>query len=197
MRYYCGYRYGRNAGKEVGMLTKENTLLLIVDVQEKLVPHIYGRENLIKNLTTVIRGAQVLSIPLIYTEQVPQKIGKTISPIAQLLAGVQPIIKNTFSCCQTPSFIQQLKVFNRRHILLAGVETHVCIYQTAMDLLGLGYQVHLIADAVSSRTLENKSIAIERMKQEKVCLTSVEMALCEILRTADDAKFKEIIELIK
>lgn len=157
----------------------------------------HGKEPLFKSLQAIIRGAKVLEIPIILTEQAPEKIGTTVPEISQLLTGLEPISKTTFSCCQNQKFAQTLGALKREQILIAGIETHVCVYQTTADLINSGYYVQVIADAVSSRSLENKQIGLERIKAVGGNLTGVETVLCELTRSANHPKFKEILGLMK
>lgn len=145
----------------------------------------------------LISGAQTLELPILLTEQAPEKIGKTISPISKFFIHSKPISKLTFSCCGDAVFAQKLGDINPKSVLLCGIETHVCIYQTAMDLVSLGYEVQVVSDAVSSRSAHNKVIGLERIKDAGASLTSVETALCELLKVAEGEKFKRIIELMK
>src|SRR3972149_2232226 len=136
------------------MLSTETATLIIVDVQEKLFRVIYQKEKLADNLQRLIKGIQVLKVPIIATEQYPRGLGPTISEVAQLL-NVQPIPKLSFSCCGNEDFLKTLKALGRKQVLVAGIESHVCVYQTVADLAGSGYEVHVVTDAVSSRTPEN------------------------------------------
>ena len=179
------------------MLIAENCFLLVVDVQERLTPLIDNKESLLKNLTVLIKGTKVLGIPVLYSEQAPEKIGKTVKPIAQLVSGIKPIEKITFSCCADAAFMQALGALECKQVLLAGIETHICVYQTAADLLNLGYDVHVVADGVSSRTAENRQIGLGLMEAEGAVITSVETALCALVKKAEGQPFKEIIKLIK
>jgi len=180
------------------MLTLKNTVLIVVDVQGRLAQVMHQKERLVENLQKVIQGAQVLDIPIIWNEQVPEKLGQTIPEIAQLLTNTtQAIPKTSFSCCGNPPFMEQLKALNRKQVLIAGIEAHVCVYQTSLDLLNLGYEVQVVSDAVSSRTPENKQIGLERMKEAGASLTSAETALFELLRTAEGPKFREITKIVK
>ncbi len=179
------------------LLTPKNTVLLVVDVQERLFPSIYMKDELVKNLQVMIRGAQILELPIMYTEHAPAKIGKTIPEIAQLLTEVSPISKMSFSCCGEKQFMKILRTLNRHCVLMAGIETHICVYQTTMDLANLGYHVEVVMDAVSSRTAQNKVIGIERIKETGGHVTSTETALCEMLRVAEGEKFNQILNLIK
>jgi nicotinamidase-related amidase len=180
------------------MLTIDNTTLLVIDVQGKLAELMYQRETLFANLQRMIKGAKVLELPILVTEQVPEKLGPTRPEIAELLTEVvDPIHKTSFSCCGNATFMQQFKALGRRQVLLTGMETHICVYQTAVDLLGLGYEVQVVTDAVSSRTAENRQTGIRRMKAAGAVLTSTEMALFELLRIAEGPQFKEIAKIVK
>ena len=179
------------------MLTPERTALIIIDIQGKLAHLMYEKDLLFTNLQKLIQGAQILGIPMLVTEQNPERMGPTVPEIAHLLSGMGPISKLSFSCCGSERFLQELKSLNRNQVLIAGMEAHVCVYQTAMDLLDAGYSVQVVADAVSSRTLENKRIGLERIKEGGANWTSTEMALFELVKTAERAEFKEILQIVK
>lgn len=179
------------------MLDLLNTLLILVDVQGRLAHSMDGKERLFANLQRLIKGALVLDLPIIWMEQYPQGLGPTIPEIAQLLPDRQPIAKTSFSCCGCDAFMQALRAAGRSQALVAGIEAHVCIYQTTLDLLGLGYHVEVVTDAVSSRTAENRQIGLQRMRAAGAALTSVEMALFELLRVAEGQRFKEIQAIVK
>lgn len=179
------------------MLKAENSILVIIDVQGKLATLMHQKEEFFENLVRLIKGVQVLDIPIIWNEQLPDKLGPTIPEVAEALPGAAPLVKNTFSCCGNRGFMDELKASGRRQILLAGMEAHVCVYQTALDLLNEGYEVYLVADAVSSRTPENKQTAIEAIKDAGAKVTSVEMALFELLRVAEGDRFRKIIDIVK
>jgi nicotinamidase-related amidase len=174
-----------------------NTVLIVVDVQEKLAHVMAEKRVLLENLKKVIKGAQTLGIPILLTEQNPEGLGPTIPEIAHLLPNIQPVRKLSFSCCGSDRFIQTLEGVSRKQVLIAGIETHVCVYQTAVDLLNLGYEVQIVADAVSSRTVENRHIGLEKIKDAGAALTSTETALFELLRVAEGAKFKELLKIVK
>lgn len=179
------------------MLILENTALIIVDVQDKLFHVMHEKGALLENLQKMIKGAQILGIPILLTEQNPEKLGATMPEVARLLPRIQPIHKLSFSCSGNKHFMQELRTLKRKQILIAGIETHVCVYQTSMDLASLGYEVQVIADAVSSRTAENKEIGLERIKSGRTSLTSTEMALFELLKAAEGREFKEILKIVK
>jgi len=179
------------------MLTIDNTILVVIDVQGKLAEIMHNKENLFANLERIIKGVQVLNIPIIWTEQVPEKLGPTLPQFSELLIdSTKPITKSSFSCCGVASFTDALKSSGRQQILLAGIEAHVCVYQTTLDLLADGYEVQIITDAVSSRTPENRHIALTRMKDAGAILTSTEMALFELLLVAKGPQFKQISRIV-
>jgi nicotinamidase-related amidase len=179
------------------MLDIESCLLVIVDVQGKLATLMYDRDALFKNIQILIHAAKILDIPILWCQQCPDALGPTVPQIAELLTDIQPINKASFSCCGDEQFISKLNSINRPQILLSGIETHVCIYQTAVDLREKNFTVNVIADAVSSRTLDNKQIALSKMQTMGINIYSTEMALFELLKTADHPHFKQIAKLVK
>ena len=179
------------------MIDIEKTSLVVVDVQGKLAGLMYEKEGLFANVEVLIKIAKALGIPIIWCEQSPKALGATIPQLADLLVDNEPIAKFCFSCCGEGKFDQELKAAGGREVILCGIETHICIYQTAMDLLDKDHNVHVIADAVSSRTRQNKEIAIERLRKEGASISSVEMILFELLKTSKHEKFRELAKLIK
>jgi nicotinamidase-related amidase len=170
---------------------------VVVDVQGKLAQLMHGKEALFKNIQILVQAAKVLDIPILWCQQCPAALGPTVPEIAELLAGNEPVNKFAFSCCGDETFNSRLNELARDQILMCGIETHVCIYQTAVDLVRKGFRVDLPADAVSSRTLDNKQVALQRMAGLGVNISCVEMALFELLRTADHPKFRQIAKLIR
>jgi len=179
------------------MLDIQKCCLVVVDVQGKLAQLMYDKGGLFKNIQILIKAAKLLAIPIIWCQQWPEALGATVPQIAGLLADNEPIDKASFSCCGEEQFNSKLNTLARRQVLLCGIEAHVCIYQTAVDLLKRSYDVTVIAEAVSSRTLENKQIAINRMEAMGVNIRSTEMALFELIRTAEHPQFKQIAGLVK
>ena len=172
-------------------------MLVVIDVQGNLAEAMYEKELLFKNLRKIVRGAQILEMPIVVTEQVPEKLGPTLPEIAGLFTGIQPITKSSFSCCGNDDFVKELKTVNRGQILVTGIEAHVCVYQTTIDLIDSGYEVNLVADCISSRTLMNKTIGIESMINKGAILTSTEMALFELMKIAEGDAFSQIIKIVK
>jgi nicotinamidase-related amidase len=179
------------------MFEIKNVCLIVIDVQGKLAQLMYDKQALFKNIQVLIKSSKILDIPILWCQQCPDALGPTVTEIAEFLTDIEPVNKASFSCCSDDTFNAKLQVINRRQILLCGIETHVCIYQTAADLLRKGYEVDVIADAVSSRTQENKQIAISRMADEGVRISCTEMALFELLKTANHPQFKKIAKLVK
>jgi nicotinamidase-related amidase len=179
------------------MISRTNVVLVIIDIQGNLAQAMFDKENLFTNTVKLIKGFKTLNLPMIVTEQIPQKLGPTLPQIAAELGEFNPIAKESFSCWNDNNFKEKLEGLNRRHVVLMGIETHVCVYQTALDLITNGYHVHLVADAVSSRTPENRQIGIDAMKSAGAHITSTEMVLFELLRTAADPKAKEFFKIVK
>lgn len=179
------------------MLKTDNTLLLVIDVQEKLFRVMPDKEALAASITKLIRGCRLLEVPVIVTEQNPAGIGPTISDLDADLSQSTRLIKYAFSCCAEEEFLQSLERTGRKQIIICGIESHICVYQTAMDLLKRGYEVYVVSDGVSSRTAENRSLALRRLEREGVKLTGVEMTLFELLRTSKSEQFKAVSSLIK
>jgi nicotinamidase-related amidase len=178
------------------MLEIDNTLLVLVDFQGKLARIVQDSEQVIASACKLARAAAVLELPIIWTHQNPAALGTTVEELAGLLPG-EPIAKQAFSCWREPAFAKALAGRARRSVLLAGIETHICVFQTAADLCGAGYNVHVVADAVSSRTAANRQIGLARIGAAGATLTSVEMAVFELLGAAGGEKFKEILKIIK
>lgn len=179
------------------MLDISSCCLVVVDVQGKLAQLMVDKETLFKNIRILIQAAKLLEIPILWCQQVPQALGPTVPEIAELLADTEPIDKASFSCAGHEPFNAKLEALDREQVLLCGIETHVCIYQTAMDLLACGLDVTVPADAVSSRTAANKQIALTRLAAEGAAVGCTEMILFELLRTAKHPQFKPIAKLVK
>lgn len=180
----------------LGIPQKETTALLVIDVQERLMPVIYERETIFSNVNKLLRGAEILGLETIVTEQYPKGLGNTCKEI-ELGENKTIIEKVCFSCMLSDSVNDQLKLTNKKTLIVCGVESHICVLKTTLDAIHNGYEVHVVADAVSSRTFENKQIAIERMRQSGAFITSVESILFMLLDKAGTDEFKAISKLIK
>ncbi|UCC17045.1 MAG: hydrolase [Dehalococcoidales bacterium] len=179
------------------MFTAEDTVLVIIDIQEKLFRVMHEKETLARNTVNLVKGIRLLDIPVVLTEQNPSGLGPTLAEISSLLPDSEPVIKFDFSCCKEEAFLQKLDELKRNQLILCGIETHVCVYQTALDLADMGYEVQVATDCISSRTTGNRDTALSRMELEGIMPTSTEMILFELLETAKHDKFKAISALIK
>ena len=179
------------------MFTADNTVLVLIDVQTNLFNAMHDRESLLRNLEILVQGMQILKAPVLLMEQTPNKIGGTVPELSRLLGAREPIAKACFSCCDSDVFMVKLRETKRKQIVLAGIEAHVCVYQTAMDLLRAEYSVEVVADAVSSRSQQNKQIGLDRIRQHGGGITSVETVLFELLRTSEHPAFRDILRLVK
>ena len=179
------------------MLTTDNSVFLLIDTQGKLAHSMYAKDALFNNLKKLVKGMRALEIPILWTEQNPKGLGPTVQEIAALFPDLQPIPKYSFSCYQNKAFRQALEALGRHSVLVAGIETHVCVYQTVRDLRIAKYDVQLVADAVSSRISENKQIGLEKCREVGASLTSVETVLFELLEVAEGDRFKQILDVIK
>jgi len=179
------------------MTNERKTAIVLIDIQGKLAQIMHNSEELFKNIEILIKGAQLLDIPIIWTEQLPEKLGATADRISSLLSNQKPIIKSEFSCVKNEEFFSLINGEKYNHFLLCGIETHVCVYQTAKDLLNIGLEVEIIADGVSSRTELNKNIGIEKITSLGGKVTSVEMLLFEKQEIAVGNKFRDLIKIVK
>jgi nicotinamidase-related amidase len=179
------------------MLQREDTVFVLIDVQGKLAQLMDEKDALFRNLEILIQAMKILDIPIIWLEQYPQGLGPTVPEIAAHLTGYETIAKVCFSACGEPEFTARLKASGRRQVLLAGIEAHICVYQTGRDLLQQEYHVEVVADAVSSRTQQNKRIGLDRLARQGAEITSVEMALFELLKIANTEDFRHIVKLVR
>lgn len=179
------------------ILTKENTALVVVDVQEKLLPYVIGKDEVLGNIQMLIKFAHIMDIPVILTEHYPKGLGVTVPEIKEVLSEYEPNEKVIFSCYGSLGFKEKLKELGVKRLMIAGIESHICVQQTTLDAINSGYEVHVISDAISSRTQRNLDIGIEKMRQFNAVISSTEMAMYEIMERADTKEFKEVLELVK
>ncbi len=181
------------------ILRREDTLLVVVDMQEPFLRGIHDRERLVANVRLLIEAAAVMQVPVIPTVQYAERLGRVVPEVTQAFHDTScvPVDKMCFSCMGVEGFLDGLASFGRRQILLCGVETHICVSQTALDLAFQGYQVHVAADAVSSRSLEKHKLGMERMRDSAVLPCAAEAAVYELLREAGTPEFKAILTLVK
>ena len=178
-----------------GLLSdKENCALVIIDVQEKLVPIIAGGEDTIKNIIKLVKFAKILAIPIVVTEQ--QNLGRTVEQIRSETGQIEPISKITFSCFASEEFRNYLHYVNRKTLILTGIESHICVAQTALDAPP-EYTVQVVSDGVASRDPRNRDIALDRMRTAGITITSTEMLIYELLKKAGTDEFRATLPLVK
>jgi nicotinamidase-related amidase len=180
-------------------LEAERCALLVVDIQEKLLPPIFRKEQLVRNSKLLIRAAGVLKIPAVMSTQYAKGLGKTVPELASLLPEIEAIDKDRFSCFGSDAFCTLLKRLpgNRNTLLLCGMESHICVMQTTLAALREGYLVHVASDAVSSRTEWNWKIGLERMRAAGAVISSTEMMIYELMRSSSSPAFKEMLPHLK
>jgi nicotinamidase-related amidase len=171
--------------------------LIVVDIQERLLPAIFEKERLVANTVRLVHGAQILGVPLFATEQYRQGLGATVREVAGAIAGFAPLEKVAFSSCGAPGFVESLRAKSVADVIVCGMETHVCICQTGLDLLDAGFRVFIVADAASSRTPENHRLGLQRMRDAGAVIVSTEMILFELLERAGSGEFKQVLALVK
>ena len=178
-------------------ITKENTIGLVIDIQERLFPVMWNNKVLLKNCKILIEGLQVLKLPLITTQQYTKGLGETLPEIKFVINNFSFIEKRDFSCCDEPVFSEKVKELNAKNIIICGIESHVCVLQTAVDLKEAGLNPIVVMDCVSSRTKENIELAKERFRHEGIIMTSYESILFELTRSSAAAEFRTISKLVK
>jgi nicotinamidase-related amidase len=181
------------------LLDRHDVALLVLDLQAKLVPAVFEPQRVIRHSQLLLRLAQRLEIPTVLTCQYPKGLGNIIPEITQLAPGIDPIEKTSFGCFGEPDFLRRLKqrAPQATSLLVTGVESHICVMQTALGALEAGYLVHVAADATSSRTRENWQIGLQRMERAGAVLSSTEMIIYELLRKSGTREFKAILPFLK
>jgi nicotinamidase-related amidase len=179
------------------MLTKDEAALVIVDIQERLAVAMKKREKVTGNVLHLIEAAKLMDLPIVVTEQYPKGLGPTTEEVRGALPSYIPVEKISFSCCGEPAFLDAIKATGKKKLILTGMETHVCVLQTCLDLLKNGYDVHLAADAVCSRYKDNYLMGIQFMRDAGAVITSTETVLFQLLQKAGTDEFKTISNLVK
>jgi len=177
--------------------TTDNALLVLVDIQGKLARLMHESEMMIRQQGILIEACKTLGVPIVWAEQLPDKLGATVPELADRLSGHAPAAKSSFGCWGDEGLRRAIRDSGRDRILLAGIEAHVCVWQTAAALRAENYQVHLIADAVSSRSAFNRDMAFARLEAAGVHLSCVEMVLFEMMVDAGHPRFRDVTRLLK
>ena len=178
-------------------ILREDTVGIIIDIQERLFPHMDKGGDLLERTGILIKGLQSLGIPLLHTEQYPKGLGHTVPEINVLFEDMEAIEKIAFSCCDEPGFLQGLESLKKKYVIVAGIEAHVCVLQTCLELLDNGYLPFLVTDAIGSRRELDHEAAVQRMIQAGVIPTTVESALLELVHEAGTDHFRAVLPLIK
>jgi nicotinamidase-related amidase len=185
-------------GRHTSILQPDSSLLVVVDMQEPFLQNIWERERLVKNVTILLDAARLLRVPIVPTQQNTDRIGNSIPEVTKRLPSQSvPFDKLCFSCAGDGAFMSELQRSGKKQIVLCGVETHICISQTGLDLLAHGYQVQVVADAVSSRTQNNWQLGLNKLERAGAVLTSTESAVYELLGEAGTPEFREMLALLK
>lgn len=179
------------------LLRADDTALVVIDLQEKLVNMVHNREELLKRTALILETAKVCGLPLVLTEHYPQGLGSTVEEVKEHLPEYRPILKRIFSCCGVEEFVRAVEATGRRQLLVAGIETHICVNQTVHDLLHRDYQVQVLADACGTRFPSDHAVGLEKMRDSGAVIASTEMAVYELVERADTELFKEILKLVK
>jgi len=179
------------------LASKEEIVLVVIDVQEKLFVHVAEKEKLAENLAKLVQFAHIMKIPIILTEQYPKGLGPTIFQIKHLVPDFQPVEKVEFSCFGSQKFREALTKTQAKTLILTGIEAHICITQTAVEGLENGFRIYVVEDATSSRILQDKATAIHRMRQSGATVVSTEMLIYELLKKAGTPEFKDTLKLVK
>lgn len=184
----------QKAAADQSLVDRDSCILIVIDVQEKLMPAIYEAERVIANTATLVNFCAICGIPVVFTEQ--QKLGPTVSTIRDCVSGFAAVEKIHFNCFLNGDFCSEIAKTGRKTLILAGAESHICVAQTAIPAVA-EWRVHVISDAVSSRSPENKSIALQRMRDAGAVISSTEMFIYEILVKAGTGEFKAVLPLVK
>jgi nicotinamidase-related amidase len=184
--------------KRFGKLLKpQSTALLIIDLQERILPVITNYQSVIDNTIKLIKGIKELNLPIYYTEQYPKGLGPTVQPIKDELADLKAFDKMSFSCSGAGNLFEELHTKNLKQIVVCGIEAHVCVQQTVLDLIENGFQVNLAADAISSRKEIDYDTALKRMQHHGTELTTTEAVLFELVNVCGTPQFKAISKIVK
>lgn len=178
-------------------MNREDALCILIDYQTKMAPAIHDTEALEKKLIRAVKAFQVLDIPVLVTQHYTKGLGETTDALREALGDFTPIEKITFSCMQNEEFLDTVKKSSRKTVIITGVETHICVQQTALQLLEAGYNVYILEDCCSSRFARDHETGIRRMENAGIKITSSESAFFELMRSAKFPRFKEISNLVK
>lgn len=181
-----------------GLLDRDDSVLVIIDVQERYIPHLFEGARVVEAARRLVEGAKLVGVPILVTEQYPEGLGHTTPAVRDALpARTRPIAKRTMSCASEPAFVDALRASERTQVVIAGIEAQACVNQTVHELLAAEYETHVVVDALSSRFRRDYEVAVERQVRAGAVPTTVESVLLEWVRTADAPEFQKIRALIR
>ncbi len=181
----------------MSLLDREDAVLVVVDIQESFLKAMRDQKTVVANAVKLIEAAKVFSVPIVVTLQNPERLGECAPPVEAALPHGERIDKMAFSCCGAEGFVEKLREIGRGQVILCGIESHVCVNQTAHDLTAHGYRVYVAEDACSSRTDGNHRAAMDRMREAGCTITTTEMAIFELTREAGTPEFRQILKIVK
>ncbi|MFP4589543.1 MAG: isochorismatase family protein [Candidatus Bipolaricaulota bacterium] len=179
---------------EGSLINRDDCALVIVDIQEKLIPAIEESEPMIENVVRLIQFSKIVSLPVVTTEQI--KLGDTINSIKEEIQNPRPITKSSFNCFCSEDFMERVEELDRSTLILVGIEAHICVAQTALGSPS-GYRIQVVRDAVSSRDIEDRKVALNRIDRSGGTITTTEMLIYELLERANTEEFKRVLPLVK
>jgi len=189
--------WGKNQGRPEMRINRELSAGMLIDIQERLFPHMDQKEQVLRKCKILLEGFKVLGIPILITEQYPKGLGPTVEEVSKLTDLNPKIEKTAFSCCDEPAVMQTAVMQESKTVIVCGIEAHVCVMQTVVDLIAAGYQAVVVEDCISSRKQEDKWVAVERMRAEGAVITTCESILFELARVSGTDEFKAISRLVK
>jgi nicotinamidase-related amidase len=178
-------------------INRDDTIALIIDIQERLYPFIHDNEKLTSNIVRLVKGLKILNIPMIVTQQYTKGLGDTISPVREALGDYTHLEKMSFSCCGDDTVMNAIRSSGKKNVIICGIESHVCVLQTCLDLIENGFNPVLIEDCVGSREPNNKKYAVKRMHSAGAVVSTYESILFELTVVSGTPEFKEISKLVK
>jgi nicotinamidase-related amidase len=186
-----------SANPAARLLQRDDALLVVIDMQARLVPVIAGADAVVRACRRAVRAFDLLQVPAVFTEQYPQGLGPTVPEVAELLGERRAIAKTTFGCFNCDPFVQAVEQRGRRSLLLCGIEAHICVFQTSLQALGRGFDVYLLEDAIGARTDEARRVGLARLHAAGAVPSHTEMAIYELLGAARSAEFRSVLAVIK
>lgn len=186
-----------NPSSSTELLKRDDCLLVVIDMQAKLLPEIVGAAEVVRSCRRMVRAAGVLGVPVIYTEQYPRGLGPTVAELATWIGDGGPIEKTAFGCYDCAEFAQRVAEVGKRTLLLCGIEAHICVCQTALQSLSRGHRVYLLEDAIGARSSPAREVGIARMRVAGALPSHTEMAIYELLGAAATTEFRAILPIIK